>query len=68
MVNIVAGGNPEVVKIINVSLQNLTICKELYKNLINSVADNLREYFNRIPEEKLSKTDKDLRLYLLLFH
>ena len=40
LVNIVAGENPEEVKIINVSLQNLAICKELYKILYNSVADN----------------------------
>ena len=40
----------------------MTICKELYKNLRNSVADNLREYFNHIPEEKLNEIDKDLRL------
>ena len=46
-------GNLEVAKIINDSLQNLTICKELYKTLHNSVADNLREYFNHIPKEKL---------------
>ena len=60
--NIVGAGNPEKIKIINFSLQNLTICKEFYKNLRNSVADNLREYFNQITDQKLNETDKDLRL------
>ena len=65
--NIVGTGNPEEVEIINDSLQNLTICKELYKNLHNSVPNNLREYFNHVLEKKLNKTDKDLRLnYFLL--
>ena len=40
----------------------MTIYKELYKDLHNSVADNLREYFNHISEEKLNEMDKDLRL------
>ena len=65
--NIVGTGNLEEVKIINDSVQNLTICEEPYKNLHNSVPDNLREYFNHVLEKKLNKIDKDLRLnYFLL--
>ena len=60
--NIVGSGNPEEVKIINDVLPNLPIYDGLYKNIHKSVADNLHEYFNHIPEEKLKKIDKDLRL------
>ena len=44
------------------NLQILILCKELYKNVYNSVADNLHEYFNHIPEEKRKEIDKNLRL------
>ena len=62
---IVGASNPEKFKIIYESLQNLTICKELYISLLNSVADNLRKYFNYIPKEKLDEINKDLRLNYL---
>ena len=40
----------------------MTICKEVYNNLFNAVADYRRDYFNYIESEKFEETEKDLML------
>lgn len=41
------------IQTINDSVENITICKEFYKNLFDVVADCLRDYLNHIKNEKL---------------
>ena len=57
-----AAGRIEEIQIINDCIKNMTICKEVYNNLFNAVADYRRDYFNYIESEKFEETEKDLML------
>ena len=50
------------VKIIENSVENLTICKTLYTNFYNQIAGNLSEAIRNLPSDALDEIDKDLRL------
>ena len=49
------------VKIIQDSVENLTICKKLYSNYDNQVGVGLSETLRNLPPEELIDIDKDLR-------
>ena len=48
-----AEGRPQENIIVNDSMKNIAICKNIYKNLYGLVADCLRQAFNYIDEEHL---------------
>ena len=50
------------VKIIENSVENLTICKTLYTNFYNQIAGNLSEAIRNLLSDELDEIDKDLRL------
>ena len=50
------------VKIIENSVENLTICKTLYTNFYNQIAGNLSKAIQNLPSDELDEIDKDLRL------
>ena len=50
------------VKVIENSVENLTICKTLYTNFYNQIAGNLSEPIRNLLSDELDEIDKDLRL------
>ena len=54
--------NAKGVKIIENSVENLTICKHLYTNFYNQIASNLAEAIRNLPPYELDKIDRDLEL------
>ena len=50
-----ADGTPQENAIVNDSIQNITFCKNAYKNLYNAVADCLPQSFNYMDKEHLKK-------------
>ena len=54
--------NAKEVKIIENSVENLTICKKLYTNLYNQIARNLMEAIRNSPPNELDEIDRDLEL------
>ena len=50
------------IKIIENSVENLTICKSLYKNFYNQIASNLSDTLRNLQPNGLDEIDKDLRL------
>ena len=51
-------------KIIENSVENLTICKTLYTYFYNQIAGNLSEVIQNPPSDELDEIDRDLRLNL----
>ena len=49
------------IKIIENSVENLTICKSLYTNFYNQTASNLSDALRNLPPNELDEIDKDLR-------
>ena len=47
---------------VNDSIKNITICKNVYKNLYSTVTDFLHQAFNYTDKEQIKKIDKDLQL------
>ena len=50
------------IKIIENSVENLTICKSLYTNLYNQITSNLSDALRNLQPNELDEIDKDLRL------
>ena len=50
------------IKIIENSVENLTICKSLYTNFYNQIARNLSDVHRNLLPNELDEIDKDLRL------
>ena len=55
------------IKVFNNSINNLTICKELYANLYANVGSSFHDYLQHIPEQHLSKTEENLRINIYSF-
>ena len=49
-------------KIIENSVENLTICKTLYTNFYNQIAGNSSKAIRNLPSDELDEIDRDLRL------
>ena len=58
---LLADGKPQEKTIVNESMKNITICKNVYKNLYGSVADCLCQAFNYMDKEQLKEINKDLQ-------
>ena len=54
--------NAEKVKIIENSVENHTICKQLYANFYNQIASNLAKAIRNLPPNELDEIDRDLEL------
>ena len=54
--------NAKEVEIIENSIENLTICKQLYTNSYNQIASNLAEAIRNLPPNELDEIDRDLEL------
>ena len=54
--------NAKEVEIIENSVENLTICKQLYTNFYNQIASNLAEAIRNLPPNELDEIDRDLEL------
>ena len=57
-------------KIIDDTIQNFKLCKQLYMSLHNTIGDNLLKYINNCPILVRGKMDEDMRrdtFYLINF-
>ena len=54
--------NAKEVKIMKNSVENLTICKQLYTNFCNQIASNLAEAIRNLLPNELDEIDTDLEL------
>ena len=54
--------NTKKVKIIENSVENHTICKQLYANFYNQIASNLAKAIRNLPPNELDEIDRDLEL------
>ena len=61
-----ADGTPQENAIVNDSIKNITICKNVYKNLFGKVSDCLRQEFSYIDKKQL-KNRKRLETKLLFY-
>ena len=55
------------IKILNNSKDNLSICKDYYNKIYNSIGHYFAEYLKTLPETLINEIEKDLRLSLYLF-
>ena len=55
-------GTIEEIQIISESIENITIYKEVYNNLLNVAVDCIHDYFNYIESKKLKEIEKGLML------